>query len=330
LLDRTHLRRLLLLPLCTLAALATSSPAAAHSRAPTVALDYRVRLAQPPAGVHAWLIDGDRALRLRVDPALRLEVAGALGEPFLRFARDGVWVARSSPTAAAARLTPRGSGPWVRVSRGHELTWHDHRLAPPPNLAAGTTAAWSIPISLDGRRTAIDGTFLRVPRPAWWPWLLGIAVAGAALVALGRWKPTWRGGAASALAATAAAAALVGNAAFATADPLAGAGRWLEVAAAGVLALVAAGALAVRDASARVWIAMVIGAVAVALALGALGVFWHGVVISSLPADLVRLTTAVAVVLGSAAACFGITAELAQPPRRSDVRSRSRARMAAR
>jgi hypothetical protein len=134
----------------------------------------------------------------------------------------------------------------------------------------------------------------------------------------------WRGRTASALAAAAAAAALVGNAAFATADPLSGAGRWLEVGAAAVLALVAAGALAVRDASARVWIAMVIGAVAVALALGALGVFWHGVVISSLPADLVRLTTAAAVVLGSAAACFGITAEPAQPPRRADVHPRAR------
>ncbi|HEY1366613.1 MAG TPA: hypothetical protein VGF23_05845 [Gaiellaceae bacterium] len=325
-LDRTRARRLLLVPLGALAAaLAVAGPAEAHSRAPTVALDYHVRLAALPTGVRAQLIDGDRALRVTVGSDVRLAVAGVVGEPFLRFAPDGVWVDRTSPTAAGARLVPGHAGPgrWVRLSRGHEYTWHDHRLAPPPDLASGESARWSIPIALDGRRTAIAGTFVRVPRPLWWPWLAGAALAAGALFVVARRRPHWRGGAASVLAAVAAAAALAGNAAFATADPLSGAGRWLEVAAAAALALVAAAALLVRDASARVWIAMVIGAIAVALGFGSLSVFWHGVVISSLPAGLARLTTAVAVVAGTAAACLGITAD-PLPRRRTDLRPRAR------
>jgi hypothetical protein len=325
LLDRTRASRLLLVPIGALAGLAAAGPAEAHSRAPTVALDYRVRLTQPPTGVRAMLIDGDRAVRLTVGPHLRVVVAGVVGEPFLRFAPDGVWVDRTSPTAAGARLVPGHARPgrWVRLSRGHEYTWHDHRLAPPPGLASGESARWSIPIALDGRRTAIAGTFVRVPRPMWWPWLAGAALVAGALVVVARRRPHWRGATASLLAAAAAAAALAGDAAFATADPLSGAGRWLEVAGAAALALVAAGALRVRDASARVWIAMVIGAIAVALGLGSLSVFWHGVVISSLPAGLARLTTAVAVVVGAAAACFGITAEPV-PRRRTDLRPRAR------
>jgi hypothetical protein len=41
---------------------------------------------------------------------------------------------------------------------------------------------------------------------------------------------------------------------------------------------------------------MVVGVVAAALGLGSLSVFWHGVVISSLPASLARLATAIAYV----------------------------------
>jgi len=38
-------------------------------------------------------------------------------------------------------------------------------------------------------------------------------------------------------------------------------------------------------------------------------VFWHGVVISSLPADVARLTTAVAIAGGLAAAALSVAAD---------------------
>ena len=163
------------LSIVVIACLAVASPAAAHSRAPTVALDYRVeldRLTLP--GVHADVVDGDRALRVRVDAPHRLLVRGLLGEPLLRFASSGVWVNSASPTAAADRLATRGSG-WLRVTRTNAFLWHDHRLTPPPALRAGASAAWSLPVELDGRSTALRGTFTRVGAPPLWPWILAMA-----------------------------------------------------------------------------------------------------------------------------------------------------------
>ena len=41
---------------------------AAHSRSPTVALDYRLELSRKTLrGVHAQVFDGDRSIRVRVD-----------------------------------------------------------------------------------------------------------------------------------------------------------------------------------------------------------------------------------------------------------------------
>ena len=88
------------LSIVVVACLVVAAPAAAHSRAPTVALDYRVRI-EPVTlpGVHVDVVDGDRALRVRVDEPHRLLVRGLLGEPLLRFGASGVWVNRASPTA---------------------------------------------------------------------------------------------------------------------------------------------------------------------------------------------------------------------------------------
>ena len=49
--------------------------------------------------VHVQLVDGGRWLRVRVEPPAVLVVKGSLGEAFLRFAPNGVWVNASSPTA---------------------------------------------------------------------------------------------------------------------------------------------------------------------------------------------------------------------------------------
>jgi hypothetical protein len=294
------------LSIVVLACLAVASPAAAHSRAPTVALDYRLELSGTSLpGVHAEVVDGDRALRVSVDPPHTLVVLGLLDEPLLRFGPSGVWVNRASPSADADRLTARGSG-WLRLTERHRLLWHDHRLAPPATLRAGATAPWSLPVALDGRRTELAGTFVRVARPMLWPWLAGGLVAVAALGVFARARPRRRAETAAAIAGVAAAAALAASAAFATGDVIARRAQWIEVGSAGLLAVLAAAALLLGDRSLRTWAAMVVGVVAAALGLGSLSVFWHGVVISSLPASLARLTTAVAFLGGAVAVVLAI------------------------
>jgi hypothetical protein len=296
------------LSIVVVACLAAASPAAAHSRAPTVALDYRVeldRVTRP--GVHADVVDGDRALRVRVDAPHRLLVRGLIGEPLLRFASSGVWVNSASPTAAADLLVKRGSG-WVRVTRGNAFLWHDHRLAPPPALRAGASAAWSLPVELDGRSTALRGTFTRVGAPPLWPWILAMVVGFGAVAALARALPERRPETAAAIAAIAAAGALTASTAFATGDTIARRTQWIEAGSAGVLALFAAAALLRHDRSLRTWAAMVVGVVAASLGLGSLSVFRHGVVVSSLPASFTRLATAVALVGGASAVVVAVLA----------------------
>src|SRR4051794_274617 len=147
------------------ACLVGSSPAGAHSRAPTVALDYRLELGTAlPAGVHADVIDGDRALRLTVDPPHRVLVRGLLGEPVLRFAPDGVWANRASPTADADKLVRRGSG-WERLTAGHTLLWHDHRLAPPAAPRPGKSTRWALPPLVGSPPAKLEGTVTPVAPP---------------------------------------------------------------------------------------------------------------------------------------------------------------------
>jgi hypothetical protein len=304
---RRRLRTLLLLSVAGVA-LATPSAALAHSRASTLALDVRLEIPSRP-GIHVEVIDGNRRLRLEVDPPHSLVVRGLLGEPFLRFGSDGVWADLRSPTTAADRIASsrHGSG-WIRLRRGHSFTWHDHRLAPPRGLPAGATAPFSLPVFVDGRPTTIEGAFTSVPRPAWWSWLAGAGVALAAIVALARRSSRRRTelGWLSALAA--AVGALVASLGFATGATIAGTSEWLQVALAAVLLLTACvGAFARR--TRRAWAAALVGAAAVVLSLRQLVVFWHGVVISSLSAPVTRLAVAAALVGGIAAAALSFAVD---------------------
>jgi hypothetical protein len=294
------------LPIVVVACLASAGPANAHSRAPTVALDYRLELAGAlPAGVRAEVVDGDRALRLEVAPPHRLVVRGLLDEPVLRFGAGGVWANRASPTARTDALVARGTG-WVRLNETPSLLWHDHRLSPPQGLDTGATARWSLPVVADGRETRLTGTFTRVGRPRLWPWLAaGLAVA-VALAAFARRAPRRRAELAAGVAGLAAVGALAATTAYATGDAIARGAQWLEVGSSAVLAVVAAGALVLGDRSLRTWSAMIVGVVAAALGLGSLSVFWHGVVVSSLPADAARLATAVAFLGGAAAVVLAL------------------------
>jgi hypothetical protein len=299
------------------AALALPATAAAHGRGAIVALDYRLRLdahTRALPGVRVWLLDGDRDLRVTVEPGVNLLVRGELGEALLRVDADGVWINASSPTATSDGLiSPRLRG-WVHVSGSRSVSWHEHRLAPPPTSSVGPDGGFSIPIVLDGRPNAIAGSFYRVARPALWPWLLAGAALLAAIAAAARARGLRRA-LILGLGAGGGLAALVATATFAARDAPTGGVGWLEIATGCVLGAVLGGLLVVLRGRARIHAAGLVGAMAAAVSLSSTPVFWHGVVISVLPAALARLVCGLALVFGGSAAALSFLRDLDAPPR---------------
>jgi hypothetical protein len=299
--------------LCVVA-LALPSIAAAHGRAMTVALDYRLQLDPGVArlsAIRVSILDGDRALHLSVRGNARVLVLGELGEPMLRL-DGGVWVNRSSPTAQANRLVRRPGKGWKRVSGGRSYSWHENRLVPPPFEAGryGRVARWSVPLVVNGRRVSISGSFLRVPRPAFWPWAAGIAVAiGLAVAALGT-QPGLRRATTVAAGVLAGLAGLTAETGFSLRDAPSGNLAWIISVAVFALAAIAAWSLAVTRGAQRAYLAGTIGGGVAVFCLFWVGVFFHGAVISALSAQLARLVCSVAFAAGliSLIGLFGIDA----------------------
>jgi hypothetical protein len=295
--------RCALVTLAAVAGLATAAPASAHPRGPAVALDYRLRLSAPPAGLRVQILDGDRSLEASVAGSTRAVVRGYLREPMLRFGSNGVFANAASPTAQADKLVAAGSG-WVRVASGPRFSWHDHRLAP-----AGARGRFAIPVQVDGRAGVIAGTFVRVPRPALWPWLAGVGAFAVAVVPLAR-RPQLRLPLVVVLGTAAGAAALAATIAFAVRDRPDGGVGWAAIATAAAVAAALAVPLLRLRGRRRAMAAGVTGAVAAAVTISSLPVFWHGIVVSALPDDVARLACAVAFAAGAAAAVLTLLPEL--------------------
>jgi hypothetical protein len=260
-----------------------------------------LRLGPAPAGVHVRILDGDRSLEARVDPGRTLLVRGLLHEPMLRI-DSAVFANAASPTAQSEKIVQTGNG-WLRVASGPAFVWHEHRLTP-----AGARGRFVIPVQVNGRAGAIAGTFVRVARPGVWPWLAGAAVLAAAVAAAAR-RRTLLLPLAIALGACAGAAALAATIAFALRDRPAGGIGWLPIVAAVAIALTLAVPFALLRGRRRAQVASITGAVAAAAMLTSLPVFWHGVVISALPADVVRLLCGLALVAGVSAAAVSLLPE---------------------
>ncbi|HEX7083366.1 MAG TPA: hypothetical protein VF186_04565 [Gaiellaceae bacterium] len=288
-------------PLVVACALAAPASASAHARNATVALDYRVELDRPAPGVSVAVLDGDRDLRVRVRGGT-LVLRGDLDEPMVRIGPRGAWANRASTTAVAERLVSPGHG-WRRLSHRPELVWHEHRLSPPPyaDSPTGRVARFVIPGELDGRKVTLSGSFVRVRRPSPWPWLAAAAAAAAAVAGLLLLRPRLRQTAAVLLGAGAGAAALAAFVSFTTADATTGRVAWGQIAVAALFAAGLAAAFVRLRGARRSHLAGVVGAGAAALTLGSLGVFRHGVVVSSLPAPGARALCALALVAGVAA-----------------------------
>lgn len=280
------------------AALATPAVASAHSRAATVALDYRLPLDPGVKRLHgltASVLDGDRSLKLTAAPGVSLVVLGDLGEPMLRFG-DGVWVNEGSPTAQANRLVVQPTKGWRRLAHGRTFAWHEHRLSPPPfaSNAYGPVARWSVPVLVDGRRIAVSGSFWRVPRPPGWAWLAATGAAAAAAVVLLRRRTKIALAVTVGTGSLAVAAALVAQTAFALRDSPAGRISWVPIIVGGVVAAVVAWLVVAGRGARRGYAAGAVGAGVAALTLSWVGVFFHGVVVAALPATPVRLACAAA------------------------------------
>ena len=291
----------------SLAVLALPAQAAAHGRSPTVALDFRLQLdaaSESIPGVHVHVLDGDRSLELSVTGDHQVVVRGLLREPVLRIGPNGVWVNAASPTAAADRLVSKRGSDWVRLSSGRSIAWHDHRLAPPPASRPGRAGTFVVPISVDGRPATIGGTFWRVRSPAAWPWLSGALAFAAAVAAAAAFRRGWRAYLTVGLGTAAGLGALVAVTTFAAKDAPNGRIAWLQIAAGVLVGLVLAAVLVVLHGGRRVHAAGVVGAIAAAASIGSLPVFWHGVVISALPATPARFACGLALVGGAAAAAL--------------------------
>jgi hypothetical protein len=299
-----------------LAALALPGQAAAHGRGPVVALDYRLTLSPATrslSGVRVRVLDGDRDFQVRANPGVDVLVRGELREPFLRIDSSGVWVNAASPTATADLLVSAKQHGWVHVSGSHTAVWHDHRLAPPRAARPGPAGRFTVALDLNGRPAEISGTFFRVDRPAAWPWLLvGLAFAGAVLAATRR-RAT-RTALTLGLGVLAGLAALLEVTTFAVRDAPTGGVAWLQLIAGVVVAAVLGGLLLRLRGRARVHAAGVVGAVAAAVSLSSLPIFWHGVVISALPAELARGVCALAIAAGIAAAALSFLPDFDEPP----------------
>src|SRR5581483_5827399 len=160
---------------------------------------------------------------------------------------------------------------------------------------------WSVPVVVDGRRIEIRGELIRVTKPPLWPWLLvGIVPLLAAAAAARRRRWLWAG--AAGLAAVAGATTVANLGGFATGGLPISADRWAILAVEVTLTAIAIGALS--RPRARLIAVAALAAFAVLQALSELAVFRHGVVVSGLPAEVVRAAAALALGAGLGAAAL--------------------------
>jgi hypothetical protein len=160
------------------------------------------RVTPDVAGVHFEVLSYDSYFELQAQKGHEVVIYGYEEEPYARVLKDGtVEVNEKSPAyylnntlypvtdevppSANAKAPPV----WKTVGHGGTFIWHDHRMhyaspaLPPQVTDKGKKTKifdYEIPLRIDGRRGAIDGTLYWVGSPS--PSKLPFIIAGAVIV----------------------------------------------------------------------------------------------------------------------------------------------------
>jgi hypothetical protein len=171
-------------------ALAAAPMAAAHGPAGSGFgyISTFAALDPPVLGVSVTVLGGDDRLQLRNYSGKTVEVLGYADEPFLRFAKTGIYENVRSPATFLSRVRDLGNlkvpgsvdaqakPRWRKVSAGSSFAWHDHRIhwmgrTPPPAVTKAPGEehrifAWRVPARADGSAFLIKGFLGYRPAPA--------------------------------------------------------------------------------------------------------------------------------------------------------------------
>jgi hypothetical protein len=186
---RARPRRSRAILLAAIAALSVCGAAHAHEGGGAAKGYSSVVTSVEPAGqgIRVQVLDADDRLRLVVEQQHVVIVHGYQGEPYLRFAPDGVFRNRRSPATYVnddryGRVQPPAdadaSAPpvWEKVaSGGRAYEWHDHRIhwmseSYPPAVTAALDEPrhvldWTVGGTVDGRPLVISGRLDYAPLP---------------------------------------------------------------------------------------------------------------------------------------------------------------------
>lgn len=305
-----------------LVCLACAGTASAHLRSGTIAVDYRASILHPATGAYsAQIYQSDHGLTLTRKPGHVIVMLGYLNEPVFRLDASGLWVNVASPTAAALHLVPKpraisARSPRWQLQRGRRaVTWHDARVQ---GLPTGVDhGVWTVPLTVDGHRTSLQGEFRRFPAPALWPWLCMLAgwlAAGASLLLIRRRDLAHS--AAIGFAWIAAGAAVLIALAFAL-DAYASPGTWIEGLDAIAFLAVGLGVMLRGPRNLHIAGAIWIGLIALAVGLLEGPIFLHPIVLAVLPGTVVRILVTAAIGAGLTASMLGglRSTELGEAPR---------------
>jgi hypothetical protein len=198
-------RRLVLAVLLAPALLAPS----AEAHFGTGKLGYRstIRAVEPPMrGLDLQVLYGDDQVQLDNRSGKTIVIEGYGGEPYLRFAADGISINVNSPAGylnqdrygestvpKSATVTARPN--WQKLAGGGKWAWHDHRIhymsriLPKPIREAPREPHhvfdWKIPATQNGRPFAITGTLDYEPPPKEASFPVKLTIVLAILIAAG-------------------------------------------------------------------------------------------------------------------------------------------------
>jgi hypothetical protein len=274
--------------------LALPASAVAHT-IPGLVRDAREVVTVQASGTHATIAADGVHLELRRAGASVVEVLDLQGLPALKLDARGAWARKGAPILSVLSIAtgpPDARDPdWLQAGHGSSLRFHY------PGTHGEVVHTWRVPLRVDGRTAVITGAVEPAPRPSL-TWAIGAFAAIVAAVGLVVVRRLGRRTARAALAALAAVAIVIplGESEAATARPTG------SIVAAAVACATFGIALRLRRDTALELGALAAGAVLLALPLvGRVAVLRHGVVVTTLAADLERALVSGGLALAAAA-----------------------------